>query len=205
MFQCRHCNRTSDRFNPLRASVCDSRNYSRVIVRNFTLRPMEVLHGKFIWGIIIMFLLGTDISVEFDNPIHDNSFKSFVYNFVMRLINCNHICILMTERHVYIVRKRICKVLSHNKGTNWPLLMFPYRKYGYSKDWLSWVRVGYFYEDKYLLYAFSEHILSSNIILISYYPMIFSLVCYHSGTKWSCRVDTCVQQPVQSNCNINVW
>ena len=54
MFQCRHCNRTSDRFNPYahRCCACDSRNYRRVIVRIFILRPMEVLHGKFMWGII---------------------------------------------------------------------------------------------------------------------------------------------------------
>ena len=51
----RHCNRTSDRFNPYahQCCACDSRNYCRVTVRIFTLRPMEVLHGKFMWGIII--------------------------------------------------------------------------------------------------------------------------------------------------------
>ena len=54
MFQCRHCNRTSDRFNPYahQCCACDSQNYRRVIVRFFTLWPMEVLHGKFMWGII---------------------------------------------------------------------------------------------------------------------------------------------------------
>ena len=55
VFQCRHCNRTSDRFNPYahHCCACDSRNYRRVIVRIFTLRPIEVLDGKFMWGIII--------------------------------------------------------------------------------------------------------------------------------------------------------
>ena len=54
MVQCRHCNRTSDRFNPDAHQCCayDSRNYRRVIVRIFTLRPMEDLHGEFMWGII---------------------------------------------------------------------------------------------------------------------------------------------------------
>ena len=58
VFQCRHCNRTSDRFEPYAHQCCvfDSRNYRREIVRIFTLRPMEVLHGKFMWGIIISVL-----------------------------------------------------------------------------------------------------------------------------------------------------
>ena len=57
MFQCRHCNRTSDKFNLYVHQCCayDSQNYRRVIVRIFTLWPMEVLHGKFMWGIIILF------------------------------------------------------------------------------------------------------------------------------------------------------
>ena len=55
VFQCRHCNRTSDRFEPYahQCCACDSQNYRRVIVRICTLRPMEVLHGKFMWDIII--------------------------------------------------------------------------------------------------------------------------------------------------------
>ena len=163
---------------------------------------MEVLHGKFMWGTIIMFLLGTDVSVEFYNPIHDNSFKSFVYNFVVRLINCNYIRILMTERPAHILSKLICKVLSHNKGTNWPLLMSPYRKYGYSKDWLPWCVWDIFTKTNTFYWAFSEHILSSN--MISYYPVIISLVCYHSWTQSSCRFDTCVPQQMQSNFNTNV-
>ena len=54
VFQCRHCNKTSERFNSYvhQCCACDSRNYRRVLVRIFTLRPMEVLHGKFMWGII---------------------------------------------------------------------------------------------------------------------------------------------------------
>ena len=55
VFQCRHCNRMSNRFNPYahQCCACDSRNYRRVIVRIFTLWPMEVLHGIFMWGVII--------------------------------------------------------------------------------------------------------------------------------------------------------
>ena len=38
VFQCRHCNRTSDKFNPYahQCCACDSRNYRRVIVRIFS-------------------------------------------------------------------------------------------------------------------------------------------------------------------------
>ena len=37
-----------------RINVAHSRNYRRVMVRTFNLRPMEVLHGKFMWSIIII-------------------------------------------------------------------------------------------------------------------------------------------------------
>ena len=44
-----------DRYESYAHKCCayDSRNYRTAIVRIFTLRPMEVLHGKFMWGIII--------------------------------------------------------------------------------------------------------------------------------------------------------
>ena len=46
MLQCRHCNRTSDRFNPYahQCCACDSRNYRRVVVRIFTLRPARTIY-----------------------------------------------------------------------------------------------------------------------------------------------------------------
>ena len=61
VFQCRHCNRTSDRYEPYahQCCACDSRNYHRVIIRIFTLRSTEVLHGKFMWGTIIISIPGS--------------------------------------------------------------------------------------------------------------------------------------------------
>ena len=50
VFQCRHCNRTSDRFNPYahQCSACDSRNYRRVI-RSMNVYPPA--YGSFTWEI----------------------------------------------------------------------------------------------------------------------------------------------------------
>ena len=52
----RHCRLASPRVNEPyahRRCACDSRNYRRVIVEISTYRPMEVLHGVSMWGIII--------------------------------------------------------------------------------------------------------------------------------------------------------
>ena len=51
VFQCRHCNRTSDRFNPYahQRCACDSRNYHRVIV------SYPPAYGGFTWEIHVRY------------------------------------------------------------------------------------------------------------------------------------------------------
>ena len=95
VFLCRYCNRTSDRFNPYahQCSACDSRNYRRMIVRIFPLRPMEVLHGKFMWGIIITYTLGS---------IYTQKYSSYYILMFLKEQSRTFLSItVISTRHVY--------------------------------------------------------------------------------------------------------